>query len=57
MSFPRIWLGLVKLFLDAVFEFHRAASALSIIKRFVMHPFGECLTLTAAFGASNVLSA
>jgi hypothetical protein len=22
-----------------------------------MHPFGECLTLTAAFGASNVLSA
>jgi hypothetical protein len=57
MSLVRVWLGLAQLFLDAVFEFHRAASALSIIKRFVMHPFGDGLTLTATFGASNVLRA
>ena len=57
MSLVRVWLGLAQLFLDAVFEFHRAASALGIIKRFVMHPFGDGLTLTAAFGASNVLRA
>lgn len=57
MSLVRVWLGLVQQLLDAVFEFHRAASALGVIKRFVMHPFGDGLTLTATFGASNFLRA
>ena len=57
MSLVRVWLGLFQLLVDAIFEFHRAASALSVIKWFNMHPFGDGLTFTAAFGTLNVLTA
>jgi hypothetical protein len=55
VSNPKVWLGLFKLLLNAVFEFHEAAIAMGFIKRFIMQPFGYGLTLVAAFGASNVL--
>ena len=57
MSLPKIWLGLAQLLIDAVFEFHGTASALRFVKRYVMDPLGDGLTLLAAFGATNVLSA
>ena len=57
MSLPKIWRGLAQLLIDAVFEFHGTASALRFVKRNVMDPFGDGLTLLAAFGATNVLSA